>query len=177
MNYYLLKIGTIERKLPIVSLGRGIKVASFNLLGDSEMVEKIALLMVKKLAKTDFDLLVGPEVKVVPLLHEITRILGKKRYVVCRKNIHGYMVSPVISYHKPGLILDGNDAAFLKGKNVVVIDDVVSSGLTMRVADELIESVGGKVVAHAAVFKQGERNGGFFKNLISLGTLPVFKSS
>lgn len=177
MNYYLLKIGNIERKLPIVRLGRGIKVASFNLLGDSEIVEKIAIKMVKKLAKIDFDILVGPEVKVVPLLHEITRILGKKRYVVCRKNIHGYMVSPVASHNKPGLILDGNDAALLKGKNVVVVDDVVSSGLTMQVADELIDSVGGKVVAHAAVFKQGERNNDFFRNLICLGTLPVFKSS
>ena len=177
MNFYLLKIGTIKRKLPIVGLGRGIKVASFNLLGDSEMVAVIASRMVKKLTKVDFDILVGPEVKVVPLLHEITRILGKKRYVVCRKNIHGYMVSPVSSHNKLGLILDGNDAAFLKGKNVMVMDDVVSSGLTMRVADELIESVGGKIVAHAAVFKQGERDDDFFKNLICLGTLPVFKSS
>lgn len=177
MNFYLLKIGTIERKLPIVRLGKGVKVASFNLLGDSEMVEVIASKMVKKLTKVDFDILVGPEVKVVPLLHEITRILGKKRYVVCRKNIHGYMVSPVTSHNKPGLVLDGNDAAFLKGKNVVVVDDVVSSGLTMRVADELIESVGAKVVAYAAVFKQGDRNDDFFKNLICLGTLPVFKSS
>lgn len=177
MNFYPLKIGTIERKLPIVSLGRGIKVASFNLLGDSEMVEVIASKMARKLAKIDFDFLVGPEVKVVPLLHEITRVLNKKRYVVCRKNIHGYMVSPVASHNKPGLILDGNDAALLKGKNVVVVDDVVSSGLTMQVADELINSVGGKVVAHAAVFKQGERNNDFFRNLICLGTLPVFKSS
>lgn len=177
MNYYLLKIGTIEKKLPIVRLGKGIRVASFNLLGDSEMVEEIAVKMVKKLAKTDFDVLVGPEVKVVPLLHEITRILRKKRYIVCRKNIHGYMVAPVSSHDKPGLILDGDDAAFLKGKNVVVMDDVVSSGSTMRVADELIESVGGKVVAYAAVFKQGERNDDFFNNLICLGTLPVFKSS
>lgn len=177
MNYYLLKIGTIERKLPIVSLGKGISIASFNLLGDSEMVGVIAIKMIKKLSKINFDFLVGPEVKVVPLLHEISRILGKKRYVVCRKNIHGYMVSPVISHNKPGLILDGNDATLLRGKNVVVVDDVVSSGLTMRVADELIESVGGRVVAHAAVFKQGERNDDFFKNLICLGMLPVFKSS
>ena len=177
MNYYQLKIGALERKLPIVRLGRGISVASFNLLGDSEIVEKIALKMVKKLAKVDFDVLVGPEVKVVPLLHEITRILRKKRYVVCRKNIHGYMVSPVSSHNKPVLILDGNDAAFIKGKNVVVLDDVISSGLTMRVADELIGSVGGEVVAHAAVFRQGGRNDDLLKNLICLGTLPIFKSS
>ena len=177
MSFYSLKIGTIERKLPIVSLGRGIKVASFNLLGDSEVVGKIAVKMIKKLSKVKFDVLVGPEVKVVPLLQEITRILGKKRYVVCRKNIHGYMVSPVSSHNKPWLILDGSDAAFLKGKGVVVVDDVVSSGLTMCVADELIERVGGKVVAHAAVFKQGERNDEFFNNIICLGTLPVFRAS
>lgn len=177
MDYYALKVGRIERKLPIVSLGKGIKVASFNLLGDSEMVEEIASKMARKLAKIDFDFLVGPEVKVVPLLHEITQALNKKRYVVCRKNIHGYMVSPIVSRNKPGLVLDGNDAIFLKGKKVVVMDDVVSSGRTMLVAEELIESVGAKVVAHAAVFKQGERKDDFFKNLICLGTLPVFKSS
>lgn len=176
MNYYLLKIGNLKRKLPVVKLGKGISIASFNLLGDSEMVEKIAVKIAKKLAKVDFDILVGPEVKVVPLLQEITRILRKKRYVVCRKNIHGYMVSPIISPHKPGLILDGNDAAFLKGKKIVVVDDVVSSGSTMRGTSDLIENVGGMVVAHAAVFKQGEKKDDFPKKLISLGTLPVFKS-
>lgn len=177
MDYYTLKIGRIKRKLPIVSLGKGIKIASFNLLGDSELVAEITSRMCKKLKGISFDYLVGPEVKVVPLLHEITQVLKKKRYVVCRKNIHGYMVSPIVSRDKPGLVLDGNDAKLLKGKKVIMLDDVVSSGRTMWVARELMQSVGAKVVAEAAVFKQGEMEDEIFNNLIFLGTLPVIKSS
>ncbi len=177
MDYYTLKIGRIQRRLPIVSLGKGIKIASFNLLGDSELVNEITSRMCKKLKGIGFDYLVGPEVKVVPLLHEITQVLKKKRYVVCRKNIHGYMVSPIVSRDKPGLVLDGNDAKLLKGKKVVMLDDVVSSGRTMWVARELMQSVGAKVVAEVAVFKQGETGDEIFNNLIFLGTLPTFKSS
>lgn len=174
MEYHTLKIAGLERNLPIVAISPRVKIASFNLLGDKEMVEVLAKKMAKKIGGVNFDYLAGPEVKVLPLLHELSKILKKNRYIVCRKQIHGYMVSPVVSMIKPGLVIDGNDAKRLKCKKVIVVDDVVSSGRTMRVMDNLMSLVGAQIVAHIAVFKQGDREDGEMRNLIYLGKLPLF---
>ncbi len=175
MKYYRLEIDGLVRELPIVSLTPKIKIASVNLLGDIEMVEVIAKKIVKRLEKFDFDNLVGPEVKVVPLLHEISRIMGKPNYIVCRKQIYGYMVKPIKTRLKPGLVLDGSDAKVIEGKKVIVIDDVVSSGRTMKVVGELMDSVNTEVITNLAVFKQGDIQEGLPKNFIFIEKLPIFK--
>lgn len=140
------------------------------------MVEVLAGELVKQLKDIKFDYLVGPEVKVVPLLHELSKLLGKDRYIICRKQIHGYMVSPISSQMKPGLVLDGSDSKLLKNKKVVLVDDVVSSGRTMKVVEELMEIVGAKVVSYIALFKQGDREDKLLESFIFLGKLPVFAS-
>jgi len=176
MKYYNLEIAGLKRKLPIVTLGPKVKVASFNLLGDRELVGVLAQKIVEKLKEIEFDYLIGPEAKVVPLLHELCRLLGKKRYVVCRKKVHGYMVSPLKSKRKPTLVLDGADLVFLEGKKVVVVDDVVSSGRTMQAIDELMEQAGVQVVARLAVFRQGKKAAQEVDDLIFLDELPLFGS-
>lgn len=176
MDYYTLKIGHITRILPIVSISPKTKVASFNLLGDRELVEHIAQDIYKRIMGVDFDYLVGPEVKVVPLLHELSKLFAKQRYVICRKNIYAYMVSPIRSKYKPELVLDGRDIAEIKGKKVIIIDDVVSSGKTFSALAELMHMAGAKIVRQLAIFKQGE----VADNLIAvefLYSLPVFKNS
>lgn len=177
MDYYKIKIGNLSRDLPIVAVSSNLKIASFNLLGDRELVVLLSKKLAPKIKDLDFDILVGPEVKVVPLLHELSGILGKRRYVICRKKIHGYMALPVVSVKKPSLVVDGADAKILKGKKVVVVDDVVSSGRTLGVMGELMERIGAKVVAYVTVFKQGEGVGREIDNLIYLGTLPLFRTS
>lgn len=171
MGYYQLKIGKLRRSLPVVPVGKGLKIASFNLLGDRVLVEYLASRLAKKLDGVDFDFLVGPEVKVVPLLQEMSRILSKDRYIVCRKKRHGYMVSPLGKF----LVIDGVDAQLIAGKKVVVVDDVVSSGRTMRLVGELLDKLGSRLVAKVTVFKQGEPKDGFLKDLIYLGKLPIFR--
>lgn len=176
MAFHLLKIGRLKRKLPIVSLGPKIKVASFNLMGDRVLVEVLAKSLARKLRKYQFDFLVGPEVKVVPLLHELSRILAKKRYVICRKSIHGYMVSPLRTPGKNGLVLDGTDAELIKDKKIIIVDDVVSSGNTLRLVENLTNQAGASVVARVAVFKQGGKIEKEIPDLIFLDSLPVFDS-
>lgn len=176
MKYYTLKIGELTRKLPIVALGPKIKVASFNLLGDREMVEELAKQLYKKIRSIKFDYLVGPEVKVVPLLHELSKLLKKERYIVCRKEIHAYMQSPIKSMQKPGLVLSGTDAGLINGKKVVIVDDIVTSGRTLYVVEELMKTAEAMVVAKITVFKQGDRLHEKQKDLIFLHTLPVFPS-
>ena len=175
-KYYALKIGRAKRKLPIVALGPKIKVASFNLLGDTKMVDELAKQIAKKINKVSFDYLVGPEVKVVPLLHQLSKLLKKDKYVVCRKEIHAYMVKPTKTIQKPGLVLNGVDADMLRGKKVVIVDDVVCSGRTLYIVEKLMKLSGAKVVAKVAVFKQGKRLHEKQKDLIYLQELPVFTS-
>ena len=174
MKYHRLEIDGLVRELPIVSLTPKIQVASVNLLGDIEMVEVFAKRIVDKIKDLNFDHLVGPEVKVVPLLHEISRIMDKPRYVVCRKQIFGYMVKPIKTRLKPGLVLDGSDAEVIRGKKVIIVDDVVSSGRTLRVVEELMVSVDVEVVTNLAVFKQGGIQEGLPKKFIFIEKLPTF---
>jgi adenine phosphoribosyltransferase len=174
MDYYPLKLCGLTRRLPIVSLGPKIKIASFNLLGDGELVEKVAEKLVPKIEKLEADYLVGPEVKVVPLLQVLSKKLKKPRYIVLRKNIMGYMVKPVINKSRPTLVLNGSDAALLKGKKVVVIDDVVATGRTIEVVEELMGLVGARVVGMVAVLRQGKLSTKTKVPFYSLGDLPVF---
>jgi len=174
MNFYRLKVGKIERKLPIVSITPNIKIASFNLLGDSELVDALSKKLLPLLKDYKFDYLIGPEVKVVPLLHELSKLLNQNRYVVCRKEIHGYMVTPIKSRQKGGLVLNGQDAQLIKGKKVVIVDDVVTTGATIFEVEYLASQAGAEIVAKLALFKQGNRLHPKQEDIIFLGELPIF---
>ena len=174
MNYYTLKVGSVERELPIVSLSPKIKVASVNLLGDTELVKELVEEIYKKIKNIEFDYLVGPEVKVVPLLHELAKKMKRNRYIVCRKRIHAYMQFPIKTGRESGLVINGTDAEFIKGKKVIIVDDVVSSGSTIYQVEKLMELAKADVVAKIALFKQGDTLHKFQQDLIYLQELPVF---
>lgn len=176
MNYFDLEFFGLKRKLPIVSLGPKIKIASISLLGDTELTEKAAEKLVEKLKNYHFDYIVGPEVKVVPLLYALSEKQNQKRYIVCRKSIKGYMTNPQVLKIPKGpklnfLVLDGPDAQLIKGKKVAVIDDVVSSGSTLTNLEKLLKQVGAEIAVTATIFKQGAQYQG---KLIFLSSLPVF---
>jgi len=114
MKYYSLKLCGLTRKLPINYISRKTSLASFCLLGDVELVNTLANQLTKKLKKYDFDYIVAFESKVVPLAHGIALRLGHKKFVVCRKSIKPYMISPVIlkplphfPKHVQPLVIDG----------------------------------------------------------------------
>lgn len=178
MEYYPVEICGIKRNLPIVYLGPKLRIASLSLLGDVSLVSAVSRELLQRLKDIDVDYFVGPEVKVVPLLYEMTRLSGKDRYIVCRKAIKGYMVKPLIlhpvnSIHKlRTLVIDGADQELINGKKVVIVDDVVTTGTTITAVEELMKNAGAKVVAACSILKQGDVA---INNLIYLGKLPVFK--
>ena len=166
----------MRRELPIVQVGPGVAVALLNLLGDTELTEAAAEALAKRLPP-EVEVLVTPEVKAVPLAHALSRITGKP-YVVARKTEKPYMINPVsrqvlsITTGKPQLlVLDGADIPRVRGKKVAIVDDVVSTGSTLAGLRELIESVGGEVVAVLAVFTEGTPR----QDVVALGHLPLFK--
>lgn len=178
---YTIELYGLRRMLPLVQVGRQTKLANFTLLGDIELVDALVDSFTEKLRAFEFDYLVAVEVKVVPLVHGIAKRLGHKRFVVCRKRVKPYMEQPVIvrppassPKHILPLVINGVDASFLQGKRVIVMDDVVSTGMTMRLMHELMEKIGATVIASAAVLRQGEQ---FTRipNFLSVGELPIVK--
>jgi len=173
---YSVQVGDVRRDLPVVEVAPGVSVALFNMLGDTEVTEAAGRELARMLPP-EIDTLVTPEVKAVPLAHVISRHTGKP-YIVIRKTQKPYMIEPVvrevvsITTGKPQvLVLDGFDVEKVRGKNVAIVDDVVSSGGTLRSLTEIIEEVGGTVAAVVAVFTEGDER----PEILSLGHLPLFK--
>jgi len=175
-DYYPVKIGNLKRNLPLFQAAPGIKIALFNILGDTQIVKKSAQLLAKKLP-LNADCIITPEVKSVPLAYELSDIL-KIPYIVLRKHCKPYMGNAVkaqtlsITTGKLQTIwLDGKDINLIKDKKVIIIDDVVSTGSTLKAIRELVNSIGGKIIAEAAVFTEGDN----WNNFICLGNLPIIK--
>jgi adenine phosphoribosyltransferase len=177
MDYYTLNICGFVKKLPIVKIGPKYSIASFSLLGDVDLVEVLAAELVERIKYLDFDLLVGPEIKVLPLIYQMSRLLGQDKYIICRSKILGYMTSPLKSDGKKPLALNGADTALLKGKKVVLLDDVVSTGRTIKEMDNLITKTRAEIKAIACVLKQGELLVKLEKPFFYLQTLPLFNSN
>jgi len=178
MMVYAIKLCGLTRELPLFEVSPGIKIAILNILGDTVLVEKIGAALVKKLPKAD--VLVTAEVKSVPLVYEIARRL-KLPFIVLRKIVKPYMVGAIksqvvtITTGRPqNLWLDGKDKNILKGKRVIIVDDIISTGATLRGMRKLIKKVGGRIVAQACIYTEGDPKK--WKNIISLGNLPIFKS-
>jgi len=184
MNYYTLEICGLKRKLPIKPIGRRTSLASFNLLGDVGLVEKMAGELTKKIKDWQFDYLVGPEVKVVPLIHELAVNLKQSTYIICRKSIKPHMVRPIVLkplHHFPKhiqpLVIDGKDSQLIRGKRVVIVDDVVSTGVTMRMMKKMMDKAEAEIVGLVAAIRQGEEQFDELENLVYLASLPIIKNN
>ncbi len=174
---YELKVGKLTRYLPIMNISDELAIGSFVMLGDSELVEESAALLAEKLP--EFDYIVTAEAKGIPLAQEMARITGKKRYVVARKGIKAYMeniiscsVQSITTQKLQTLYLDGKEGEMLRGKRVAVVDDVISTGESLRALEKLMEECGADVVVRAAVLAEGdamERT-----DIVFLEKLPLF---
>lgn len=174
---YPVSIAGLKRKLPLFEVAPGVKIALFNILGDTEVVVHAARALAKKMPK-NIDVLVTPEVKSIPLVFELSRIL-KIPYVVTRKIKKPYMVGSLksdvvsITTGKPQTLwLDGKDKDILKAKKVALVDDVISTGSTLKGLKKLMKLAKAKVIAEVAVFTEG--NPKKWRGVISLGNLPIF---
>ncbi|MGE8205319.1 phosphoribosyltransferase family protein [Heyndrickxia sp. NPDC080065] len=175
---YKLKVAGIERELPIISISEELSIASFVILGDTELVSHTAPKLAEKLPPVDF--LVTAEAKGIPLVYEISKLLGMNHYIVARKSIKPYMESPIVNevvsittQKKQLLCLDSQDAAAIKGKRIAIIDDVISTGHSIQALEELIKQAGGEVVAKAAILAEGDA--AEREDIIFLEKLPLFK--
>lgn len=177
-RFYELHVAGITRQLPVLNVTDKLAIAGFIMLGDEELTLACAKALAKKVPP-ETDVILTAETKGIPLAADLARALNMKRYVVARKSIKAYMENPVwvddVSITTKGvqkLCLDGVDVERLRGKNVLLLDDVISTGGSMRALNELTEKAGGKVCGEACVLAEGkaaER-----KDIIFLEPLPLF---
>lgn len=175
---YAVDIAGLHRQLPLFEVKPGLRIAVLNILGDTELVEASARALAQKLASLDYDILVTAEAKSIPLIHALSVQTGKP-YIVLRKSYKPYMgdtiqaeTLSITTGQTQTLYLDEKDRETVRGKKVVLVDDVISTGSTLQGMRLVLNKAGADVVAESAIFTEGERSQ--WEKIIALGHLPLF---
>ncbi len=176
-KYYKLKVAGLERELPICPVNDKLDIAGFIIFGDVELTKACAGELAKKLPEHDY--MITAEAKGIPLIYELARILGEKKHFIARKGLKVYMRDPIgvevtsITTKKTQhLYLDSKDALLMKGKKILLVDDVISTGESLSALEKLVEKAGGIVCGKAAILAEGDAADR--KDIVFLEKLPLF---
>lgn len=174
---YTVEIAGLTRHFPLFEVAPGIRIAIFNMLGDTYVVKAASAALAERLKDAAADVLVTAEAKSIPLIYEMSALMGLP-YVVLRKTYKSYMgkalsaeTVSITTGNVQTLYLDEKDSLLVRGRKVIIVDDVVSTGSTLKGMKEVIESSGGKIHRVAAIFTEGDND---WSDVIALGNLPVF---
>ena len=175
--YYRMKVAGLERDLPICPLNENLSIAGFVIFGDPELTVACARELLAKAPKYDY--ILTAEAKGIPLAHEMARQAGDAKYILARKGPKLYMrdifsvsVHSITTAKEQRLYLDGADAALMKGKKILIVDDVISTGESLRALEALAEKVGGEICGRMAILAEGDAQER--EDLIYLEKLPLF---
>ena len=174
---YKMNIAGLERELPLCPVSDNLDIAAFIIFGDVELTVKCAEALIPLLP--EHDIMLTAEAKSIPLIHELAKQQGENEYIIARKGEKVYMPSPIsvnvrsiTTQRVQTLYLGADDAEKMNGKRVLIIDDVISTGESLKALEALVSKAGGKTVGRAAVLAEGDaadRN-----DIIFLEKLPVF---
>ena len=175
-KFYTLNVAGLKRDLPICPINEKLYIAGFVMFSDVELTVKCAEELIKKIP--EHDIIITAESKGIPLAYEMAKQLNEK-YIVARKMNKLYMQDPIhvdvksISTEKvQTLFLDSTEVLQLKGKRVLIIDDVISTGESLHALEILVSSAGGNIVGKAAVLAEGDAADR--TDIIFLERLPLF---
>lgn len=174
---YRIKVAGLERDLPLCPISDKLYIGAFVLFGDVELTERCAEELYKR--APEHDLLITAESKGIPLIHAMCRISGKNRYVLARKSVKLYMkdvvectTQSITTASAQTLYIDGDDAAFMKGKRVLIVDDVISTGGSLASLENLVNQAGGEIVGKMTILAEGDATKR--DDIIYLEKLPLF---
>ena len=175
--FYRMKIAGVERDLPICPVTDSLYIAGFVVFGDQELTVACAAELLKR--APEYDYLITAEAKGIPLAHEMARQTGAGKYFLARKAPKLYMsgvfsstVKSITTEKEQTLYLDTADAAQIKGKRILIVDDVISTGESLRALEVLVEKAGGIIVGKMAVLAEGDAQSR--EDIIYLEKLPLF---
>ena len=174
---YEIDIAGLKRDLPLCKVSDDLYIGAFVIFGDVELTVHCATELLKR--APEYDYLIAPEAKAIPLLYEMARQSGADKYFLARKKAKAYMqgvltvnVQSITTQGVQTLVLDAEDAKQLKDKRVLILDDVISTGESLRAMEELCRQVGANVVGKMAVLAEGDAINR--DDIIVLGQLPLF---
>ena len=176
---YEMDIAGLKRDLPLCKVSDDLYIGAFVMFGDVELTVHCAAELLK--LTPEYDYLIAPEAKAIPLVYEMARQSGAKKYFIARKGPKVYMPDPIsvadqsiTTLAQQMLYLGSDDAALIKGKKIVIMDDVISTGGSLKAMEALVHKAGGEVVAKIAVLAEG--GAADRKDIMFLGKLPVFNA-
>ena len=174
---YRMNVGGVERDLPLCPINDKLYIGAFVLFGDVELTERCAEALYAK--APEHDVMITAESKGIPLIHAMCRLSGKNRYVLARKSVKLYMkdvvkceTQSITTAQSQTLYIDGEDAAYLKGKRVLIVDDVISTGGSLLSLENLVKQSGGEIVGKMAILAEGDATSR--DDIIYLEKLPLF---
>ncbi len=175
--FYTMNIAGLERNLPMCPLNDELMIAGFVIFGDPELTTACAEELLKK--APEYDYIITAEAKGIPLAHEMARLQGNEKYFVARKKPKLYMtgvfestVNSITTEGEQKLYLDLADAELMKGKKILIVDDVVSLGQSLAAVEKLVNDAGGIVCGKMFILAEG--NAANRDDIIFLERLPLF---
>jgi len=176
---YKMTIAGLERHLPLCPLNDELYIGAFVIFGDPELCTAAADELLKK--APEYDYIITAESKGIPLAHEMARLAGNQKYFLARKKPKLYMtgvfevtVRSITTEGEQKLYLDKADADLMKGKRILIVDDVISTGESLRAIEELVRAAGGNIVGKMAILAEGDAKDR--DDLIYLEPLPLFNA-
>ncbi len=177
MKEYPMTVAGLQRRLPICPVSDQLSIGAFVIFGDAELSEAAAAELLRR--APEYDYLITAEAKGIPLIHEMARQHKDAKYMLARKAPKLYMtgvfeveVRSITTAKDQKLYLDTADAALMRGKRILIVDDVVSTGESLRALEELVQKAGGQICGKMCVLAEGEAADR--EDLIYLERLPLF---
>jgi adenine phosphoribosyltransferase len=173
-----MHLAGLERDLPICPLNDKLSIGAFVIFGDPELTVACARDLLK--VAPEYDYLITAEAKGIPLIHEMARQHGDSTYMLVRKAPKLYMtgvmevkVRSITTAAEQKLYIDTADAEKMRGKRILIVDDVISTGESLRAIETLVEKAGG--IIHKKAFVLAEADAADREDVIYLATIPLFK--
>ena len=180
-EYYPMTIAGLERRLPLCPISDELKIGAFVIFGDVELTVACARELLKLVDPDSYDYMLTAEAKGIPLIHEMARQSGAKKYILARKGAKVYMPDPLCVEDKSittagaqKLYLGRDDADLIRGKRILIMDDVISTGGSLHALEILVQAAGGTVADRVAVLAEGAAKDR--KDIKFLAPLPVFNA-
>lgn len=180
MYSYKMNIAGCERNLPICPLNDKLSIGAFVIFGDPELTTAVSKALLER--APEYDYLISAEAKGIPLVHEMARLAGNQKYFLARKAPKLYMtgvfevtVRSITTAKEQKLYLDTADAELMKGKRILIVDDVISTGESLRAIEELIARAGGEICGRMTILAEGDAIDR--DDIVYLEPLPLFDTS